>query len=301
MRRNDIDESALIEWSKDFEDLMLVRKFEKQSTYHEDDGSEKKIGVFLDVETTGKNKLTDEIVQLGMVALEFSPESGKVFRVLGEYDKLEEPHVEFTDEASAINGLTMEDVKGCKMIDSEVENFIKDAVIILAHNASFDRCFIEKRFPFFEGKCWGCSMVDVDWGLNGFDCRALKALAYEYGYFYTAHRAVNDCYASINLLTKELPVSGGFVLTNLLTNARESAHRVYAWKSHISTKDILKGKGYRWNANFDYGDGGKHKGVWSIDVNKNCSAKEVEWLKNTLGLNAKVCSVNAYSRHSGRM
>ena len=82
-----------------------------------------------------------------MVAFEFNSETGKIFNVLKTFNELEEPTVEISKEASEVNGITMEMVKGHKIDDQKVRDFVSEAVIILAHNAKFDRHFVEKRFP----------------------------------------------------------------------------------------------------------------------------------------------------------
>ena len=101
----------------------VVKRLEAQNKYNEDDGSEKKIAIFLDVETTGKEIENDEIIELGMVAFEYCYDSGRIFKILDKFNELEEPKVEISIEAEEVNGITMEMVKGCRIKDNEVENF----------------------------------------------------------------------------------------------------------------------------------------------------------------------------------
>ena len=162
-------------------DIKELKKLKDQTHYNDDDGSDKKIAIFLDTETTGTDLAKDEIIELGMVAFEFNSETGKIFKILETFNELEEPTIEISKEASEVNGITMEMVKGHKIKDNEVKDFISSAAIILAHNAKFDRHFVEKRFSFFENTSWGCSIKDVSWHENGLKSRSLEFLAYKYG------------------------------------------------------------------------------------------------------------------------
>ena len=211
-----ISESELIDQLEQTGNYKISKKLEPQESYNKDDGSEKKIAIFLDVETTGKETIEDEIIELGMVAFEYSPESGKVFKILNNFNELEEPNVPISPEASEVNGITMEMVKGHKIEDDKVEDFISKAVLIISHNALFDRQFVEKRFSCFIQKNWACSINDVSWKENGFNNRSLEFLAYKFDYFFDAHRAYMDCLASIHLLSKKLPKFDSPVLQDLI-------------------------------------------------------------------------------------
>ena len=160
-------------------------------------------------------------------------------------------------------------VKGKNIDDKKVNEFISDAVIIIAHNANFDRQFVEKRFPVFKDIHWGCSLNDVSWEENGFKIKKLEYLAYMYSYFYDAHRASYDCRASVHLLAQELPKSKELVLDNLLNTARKKTARIFAEKAPFNKKDQLKERKYKWNPDMK---------VWFIDVNKNDMAAELTWL-----------------------
>jgi DNA polymerase-3 subunit epsilon len=168
---SNISESELIEQLEKKGNYKISKRLKPQESYNEDDGSEKKIAIFLDVETTGKEIAEDEIIELGMVAFEYNPDSGKIFKILNNFNELEEPNVRISPEASEVNGITMEMVRGRKIEDDKVEDFISKAVLIISHNALFDRQFVEKRFSCFVQKNWACSINDVSWKENGFNNR----------------------------------------------------------------------------------------------------------------------------------
>ena len=274
-------------------DFKVIERLKDKSSYNEDDGSEKKIAIFLDTETTGTNFEKDEIIELGMVAFEYSFETGKIFNIIKTFNELEEPTFEIPIEASEVNGITMEMVKGHKIDDQKVRDFVNSAAIILAHNAKFDRHFVEKRFPFFEHTRWGCSIKDVSWHENGLKSRSLEFLAYKYGYFFEAHRADKDCMASIHLISKTLPESQLLVLEDLLTNARKESIRIAAKGAPFAIKDELRERGYRWNAEKKY---------WYIDLDSQESDSEMNWLLDEHEVKGEIiCTINAKNRYSRRV
>jgi len=70
------------------DDYRVLRRLQNRSTYNEDDGSEKRLGVYLDVECTGLDYTKEAIIELGMIRFEFSRE-GKIFRILETFDEYE--------------------------------------------------------------------------------------------------------------------------------------------------------------------------------------------------------------------
>jgi DNA polymerase III subunit epsilon len=274
-------------------DYKVIKRLKEFSSYNDDDGSEKKIAIFLDTETTGTNFENDEIIELGMVAFEFNSDTGKIFNILETFNELEEPAIEISKEASEVNGITMEMVKGHKIDDQKVRDFVNEAVIILAHNAKFDRHFVEKRFPFFEDTSWGCSIKDVSWHENGLKSRSLEFLAYKYGYFFEAHRADKDCMASIHLLSKSLPETKLLVLGDLLINARKKSSRIAAKGAPFVIKDELRERGYKWNPEKKY---------WFIDVDNKDKEAEMEWLLDEHDVRGEIIStIDAKNRYSKRV
>ena len=255
-----------------------------------DDGREKKIAIFLDIESTGTNINLHEIIELAMVKFEFNSDDGTIYRIIDKFSEFHEPQKEISPKITALTGITNEMVKGHKIKTDNIKEFIYDAPLILAHNANFDRQMAEKYFPFFSEKSWGCSIADVDWEVNGHFKPSLELLAYRHGFYFDGHRATNDCLASIHLLTKELPNSKCLVLHNLLINARTKLIRVNAIGKTYDVKDDLKERGYKWNGNF-----------WHIDLEEGLVSSECEWLINTFGIQSDTMRLDAYNRYSNRV
>jgi len=141
----------------------------------------------------------------------------------------------------------------------------------VAHNAGFDRPFVEARFPGFAAKAWACSFADIDWKAAGAGSSKLSALAQDQGWFYDAHRARVDCHALLQVLTR--PVGAGVLtgLSQLITAASRPSYKLRATGSPFESKDQLKGRGYRWDADAK---------VWFCNVpDSDRLDAEIDWLK----------------------
>jgi DNA polymerase-3 subunit epsilon len=60
-------------------------------------------------------------------------------------------------------------VAGHKIDDDAVSAFASDAVLVIAHNANFDRRFSERYWPVFVERAWACSVNNIDWRQRGFE------------------------------------------------------------------------------------------------------------------------------------
>lgn len=182
-------------------------------------GQETKIAVLLDTETTGLDAGTDEIIELGMVKFDYTHD-GRVVGVRDTFSAFNEPSVPIPVEVTALTGITDDMVAGQRIDDGAVSSFVDDAVIVIAHNAGFDRKFAERYWPIFQRKAWGCSATEVEWRKHGFEGSRLSYLLNGAGLFHQAHRAVDDCHALLEILAFELPAAGAPALAVLLEQAR---------------------------------------------------------------------------------
>lgn len=225
----------------------------------------------LDTETTGLNLGADKIIELGIVIVEYCPETGHMYRVLNTYNELEDPGMLIPSESTKIHGITDDNVRGKRMSDAEVEALMADVALVIAHNAAFDRGFVEVRFPFFKEKAWACSLMQIPWKGEGFNTSNLEFLAYRFGFHFSAHRASDDCFALLEVLNSELPVSGTNVLKMLLDAARTSDIKLWALNTPYEAKDKLKKRGYRWD---------DVRRMWFTTVLQEEVALETDWLKS---------------------
>ena len=249
----------------------------------------------LDTETTGTNQATDRIIELGIVVIEYCPVSGQVYRVLETFDELEYPDGLIPPESTLIHGITDEMVRGKKINDAAVEALMSDVSLVIAHNAFFDRGFVEERLPLFKNKPWACSYAQISWKTEGIGSAGLEFIAYRFGFNYAGHRASIDCHALLEVLQSELPVSGVKVMKVLLEKARIPEFKVSALKAPFETKDKLKERGYRWDAERKL----RHTTLPQTDI-----SIEVDWLRAEVYSNRPFDleweKIDSYNRFSSR-
>lgn len=142
-------------------------------------------------------------------------------------------------------------------------------------------------------------MSQIPWKEEGFDGTRLSHIAAGLGFFYDAHRAVEDCNAGIEVLSNTLPISGERALSKLLTEARQDTKRIWAVNAPYDFKDILKARGYRWND----GNDGRHK-AWYLDVKAAAYEPERHFLETEIyqtDINLPVTNISAKDRFSKRV
>lgn len=228
--------------------------------------------LILDTETTGLDPSKEKIIELAMLRLDVDTATGQPLGLLQVFDELEDPGRAIPKEVVALTGITDVDVQGKRLDEARIAAMLDGVDVVIAHNAAFDRPFCEARIPQFRDLAWACSFADIDWKAQGRHSSKLEALALELGWFYDAHRAEMDCHALLAVLCAPLPKSperNG--LTTLLAAVRRPALRIYATHAPFDAKDLLKARGYRWNA---------EQKVWSSRLADEAALEaECEWLK----------------------
>jgi DNA polymerase-3 subunit epsilon len=226
-------------------DYKVIRRLEPIDQYHADSGAEKRIGLYLDTECTGLEPDAEKVIELAMVPFEYDSD-GRIYRVLPAYNAFQDPGRPIPPFITRLTGITDAMVAGQAIDLGVVERLLKDAHLVIAHNARFDRPFAEQLHPGFKDIPWACSIADVNWNEEGFEGVKLDYLAYKHGFFYEGHRATIDCQAGIELLSQTLP-SGVRVMKRLLESAGRTEVRLWAVKAPFEMKDLLKARGYRWS------------------------------------------------------
>ncbi len=259
-----------------------------------------KIGLCLDTETTGFKYEEDKIIEVGIVAFEYDVETREITRIIGRYSGFEDPGAPLSPEVIKVTGITDDMLAGRSFDNDEVNTLAAQANCVFAHNAKFDRPFIERRFPAFASLPWACTLSQIDWAAELVTSRTLEYLLFKCGgYFIDAHRAYNDAEGLLGLLLEDLPDSGAPVFKTLMETARKPTTRIHAIGSPFDSKDLLKERKYRWND----GANGKPK-CWWLDVPSEQESEELSFLSESVyggDTSSVVLSrINAYCRFSER-
>lgn len=231
--------------------------------------------VVLDTETTGLNRSEHQVIEIGLVEVKFNFETGDALSAENVYTSFQDPGAPLSEEVKAITGITDEMVKGQNIDWDIVTHLITDADFVVAHNAAFDRPFIERHVAASASKIWCCSLKQIDWSSKGYPAQKLEILGIYHGFFIDAHRALNDAKALSYLLSLKDETTGSPYLAELLRNAQRPLVRVIASRAPFESKDHLKGRRYTWDSPNKY---------WSKTVYKDELAAEVSWLEEVVYL-----------------
>lgn len=155
--------------------------------------------VVFDIETTGLNSHTNEIIEIGAVKI-------KAGRIVDRYSQLINPGRPIPYHITEITSITDEQVANEPKINEVIGkfvDFIGDAVLV-AHNAPFDMGFIKRDIKKYLNIDYQCSVIDTlqmardlfpdlkKYGLG--DLNKTLGLALE-----KHHRAVDDSQATANM------------------------------------------------------------------------------------------------------
>lgn len=256
--------------------------------------------LILDTETTGLDASRDRIMELALLRVDVDLVTGLPVGTVDVYDGLEDPGMPIPSEIQELTGISDDMVRGHKLDELRVEAMLADVDLVIAHNAGFDRPFVEARLTQFAQLPWACSFADLDWKKEGRGSAKLTQLALELGWFYDAHRAEMDCHALLAVLASPLPVSGQTGLAQLLSVAARPSYRLQATAAPFEAKDLLKARGYRWD--------GEHR-VWHTRLGDEAQLKaECEWLKASVYGSRAACvqvecldAGNRYSLRPGKV
>ena len=276
------------------EDYRVLRRLRPSVLNHRPEGRGLRTGLFVDLETTGLDPRQDEIIEIGMVPFIY-----RIDGTLPAFSRLREPSIPISSLVQDLTGLTPERLAGQTVSADDVAAFAPDASLVIAHNAAFDRPFLERFCPTFVNRPWACSMEDVPWEQAGFEGRKLGHLGLQAGFFFDGHRAVDDCQAAIALLGHTGFPESRSALSLLLERARTVWKRLWAEYAPFELKDILKARGYRWNDGSD----GRPK-TWFIDKPPEEVEEEIRFLCSEIyqrKVDITVRSVEAGDRFTNRV
>jgi DNA polymerase III subunit epsilon len=264
--------------SEDGENIVLKR-FQSQFSfpdYATSDWMEKnhdliRTGVVLDVETTGLSSKKDSIIEIGIRTFQFNRSRGHILKIGEGYSGLQDPGQPLSEFIQRLTGITDEDVRGLKIDWGKVNHLLSEAQLIIAHNAAFDRPFVDQFSEVSRNKVWACSLKQVDWTKNGFHTSKLEFLNIYHGFFTDSHRALADAEALLYLLSLPTPHDGETpYFRELLENARRPLIEVKAEHAPFEGKENLKQRGYGWDQAIR---------CWKKTIFKDSLDDEIAWLE----------------------
>ena len=103
--------------------------------------------------STGLNPRQDEIIEIGMVPFTYRID-GLLLGTLPAFSRLRETSISVPSLVQNLTGLTPERLAGQTVSADDVAAFAPDASLVLAHNAAFDRPFLERFCPAFVSRPW---------------------------------------------------------------------------------------------------------------------------------------------------
>jgi hypothetical protein len=136
------------------DDYRILRRVPVVTRYADDDpAAVKRLGLIVDIETTGLDPASDRIIELACLPFHFSSE-GVLYDVLPGYAGFEDPGQPLHEEVVRLTDITDDQLVGQRLDEQAVTTLATPVNLIIAHNAAFDRCFLERRFPLFIDKPW---------------------------------------------------------------------------------------------------------------------------------------------------
>ena len=255
-------------------DYKVLRKLSPRPFYEWPLPDDVRYAILLNVETTGTDPFTDQVIELGMIRVAYTA-SGTILGPVATFQAFRDPGRPIPAAITGLTGITDAMVAGHVIEDADLREFVEGAHLVVAHHAEFDRRFCERLCPVFENLAWACSMSQIPWRAEGVEGTKLFYLAYQQAFWFEGHRALDDGYALLELLEMPLPRSHRITFAVLLEAAFRETRRVWAIGTPYEVKDRLKQRGYRWSN----GQDGKYR-AWHKDVDPDQVEAELRFLED---------------------
>ena len=252
----------------------VLRKLELRPLYTWPLSDDAKVGLIVDVETTGLDHGTDEVIEIGMIRFAYSPR-GTILGPTATFQAFREPGKPIPAHITHLTGITDAMVAGQSVDEAALRAFVDGVDLVIAHHAAHDRKFCERLCSIFEHLAWACSLSQVPWISEGVEGTKLYYLAYQQSFWYEGHRALDDCHALLEILEMPLPRSHRITFAVLLEAAFRDTRRVWAIGAPYQVKDRLKARGYRWSS----GQDGRYR-AWHKDVDSSEVEGELRFLED---------------------
>jgi DNA polymerase-3 subunit epsilon len=207
--------------------------------------------VILDTETTGVDN-SAELIELAFCVCSYDVRTRTVLSIDCCFDAFSKPEKPISKEVSELTHITNEMLPNKKLYHDDFKEYLPEKCLVVAHNAGFDRRILERTYPYvLADLSWADSMTEIDWRAKGFNGKGLEMLLVQAGFWYDAHRAINDVLALLWLI----------ISTNTLAELCNKASQVsleVRLSVSYAEKDSVKALGFRfrgedktWSRNFE--------------------------------------------------
>ena len=156
--------------------------------------------VCIDLETTGLNPKTDKIIEIGVVKVENN-------LIVEEWETLVNPGRKLEERIVSLTGIRDEQLSSAPMIEAVLPKLLEiiGDHVLLGHSVLFDYSFIKKAAVnqklSFEKQGIDTLKIARKY-LADLESRSLPCLCEHYGIGHSAHRALQDAKATVELYRK---------------------------------------------------------------------------------------------------
>ena len=204
----------------------------------------------LDTETTGLDYKQDHIIELAFLIFEYDIKQKKIIKLIDKYNELNDPGEEITEDITKITGITTKDVLGKHINWKDVSNKLEKVDICICHNARFDRSFFHKYTNQLENIPWLCSYTQIPWNDEfNYPTQKQEVLTLYHGFYYTGHRALNDCEALAELLLMDNPNLEISYLEYLLEKRNQDEYLLISKNTVFAQKPFFNENNFSWEPN----------------------------------------------------
>jgi DNA polymerase-3 subunit epsilon len=223
----------------------VLERFAPRGIYQEaSEGAEVRRLMVVATETTGVSVRNDVMIEFGYVIADFDSRTGEVLRVVTKYQGNEDPARPVSAIVTRLTGITDAQLSGKRFDDERIASDLSRVDMVISHNSEFERRFLEKRFPDFIGKWFGCSQREMDWTMYGSTSAKIEFLAFKLrSVYFEAQRSMGNAEVLLDILAHKvegMPTP----LSRIMESSRQATYRLFAVNAPAGAIQSLVGVGY---------------------------------------------------------
>jgi DNA polymerase-3 subunit epsilon len=224
----------------------VLERFSPKAIYQEAvEGADIRRLMVVVTETTGVSVQNDVMIEFGYVVADFDSKTGEVLRVVTKYQGNEDPARPVSAIVTRLTGITDAQLTGKRFDDDRVASDLSRVDMVISHNSGFERRFLEKRFPDFIGKWFGCSQRELDWMMYGSTSAKIEFLAFKLrAVYFEAQRSLGNAEVLLDILAHKVEGTPT-PLAQILESSRQSTYRLFAANAPAAAMQALVRAGYQ--------------------------------------------------------